>query len=156
MGKNRGSVGRSVVLRDAEIIKRAVDWLRVQPFIPDKKEVCAAFARINEAVQNLERRHEVVEKKVQDRRGQVMADFEEICVEHQLSRNLILSGTRDTVAFNQRMTMAQKLKERGHKVKYIGYAMGRCSHGVAYYLNSEYREKKRKRSREYVKGLKND
>jgi hypothetical protein len=152
VGSSRGSV----VLRDAEIIKRAIDWLRVQPFIPEKKEVFDAFHRINEAVQRLERRHEKVEKKSQDKREQVMADFEEICVECQLSRNLILSGTRDTLAFNQRMTMAQKLKERGHRVKYIGYAMGRCSHGVAYYLNPEYREKKRKRSREYVKGSKND
>lgn len=145
-----------IVLRDAEIIKRAIDWLRVQPFIPEKKEVFDAFHRINEAVQRLERRHEVVEKKSQDKRAQVMADFEEICVEHQLSRNLILSGTRDTVAFNQRMIMAQKLKERGHKVKYIGYAMGRCSHGVAYYLNSEYREKKRASNRERVRAKKND
>lgn len=151
----RSSSG-GIVLRDVEIIKRAIDWLRVQPFIPEKKEVFDAFHRINEAVHRLERRHEVVEKKSQDKRAQVMADFEEICVEHQLSRNMILSGTRDTVAFNQRMVMAQKLKERGHKVKYIGYAMGRCSHGVAYYLNSEYREKKRASNRERVRAKKND
>ena len=137
--------------RDIEIIKRGVNWLLCQPWMPDDKRTVSALNRINDAILRIDGREKVVKKHMSIIRNNIIADFDAFVEESALDARLILSKRRTQTAYKQRKRVAEHLSGLGYKNTQIAWVMNKNNKTIEYYLNEPARNLKRQRNLERMR-----